>query len=329
MVRRRQLESELARLSEVRADPRSPASLAHLRDALSNGASVVAAKAARIAGDHEIEGLAADLVAAVDRFLADPVRTDPGCKAKAAAAEALRRIGREDGDVFLRGVRHVQMEPTFGSREDTAAEFRGVCGLALAQMGHPQALTELVHLLADREPLARIAAARALGDTGRPEAVPLLRFKGLIGDPDPGVLGEVLAALLHLDADDGLGFVAGYLHDPREAIAEGAALALGESRLDSAFEPLADWWRMPPPAALRRTCLLALALLRRAEAFDLLLETVEKAPLRDALAALDALSTYRHDPRLAQRSREAARRRGASELSIAVEAAFPADDLSP
>jgi hypothetical protein len=67
----------------------------------------------------------------------------------------------------------------------------------------------------------------------------------------------------------------------------------------------------------------ALALLRTPKAFDLLFEAVAKAPLTDALAAADALSTYRHIPGIAAQVREAAKRRGTRELVAAVEETFP------
>jgi HEAT repeat protein len=169
-----------------------------------------------------------------------------------------------------------------------------------------------------------MAAARGLGCSGRVEAVPLLQFKALIGDDDPRVVGECFSSLLCLERGPSAAFAADFLSNPREELAEAAALALGESALPEAFEALRRWWQSPPPPGLRHTCLLALGLTRRPEAFDLLFDVMTEAPLRDGLAAVAALGTYRHDDALAARAREAAERRGSPELLAAVAKAFPA-----
>lgn len=317
------LEAQRARLVEARRDPSSPETLSFLRQALAGAGSYLAAGAARLAGEFEIRAVAADLVSAFSRFLADPLRSDPGCHAKLAIAEALRQIGAPEGEsAFLEGLHYVQMEPVYGGREDAAVSLRGACGLALAQSGHPRAVLEITELLADREAPARMAAARALGDTGRPEAVPLLRFKTLVGDEDARVLGECFSALLHLTPETSLDFVAGYLKDARETVAEAAAVSLGDSRLSGALPLLAKWWSEPPPAALRSSCLLALALLRSEEGLGLLLDAVRSAHERDARAAIDALATYRGNPLVARRALEAAESRGSEELRAAVRKAF-------
>src|SRR5262249_41836511 len=142
-----------------------------------------------------------------------PVERDPGCRGKVAIARALHKLDRWEEAVFARGVRHVQLEPVFGPPEDTAAELRGVCGLAHAHFGRADALDILAELLADRERTARVAAAQGLGDAGRPDASALLRFKVLIDDAEPDVLAACFGSILALGGDDekALAFVARFL----------------------------------------------------------------------------------------------------------------------
>jgi hypothetical protein len=63
-------------------------------------AAIVAAAAAKIAAEHELHDLEKDLEEAFSRFLDDPVKTDPGCRAKLAAAESLRNLDVRAPDVY-------------------------------------------------------------------------------------------------------------------------------------------------------------------------------------------------------------------------------------
>ena len=111
----------LAALHRVRDDSSTAKSITLLRGALAGKSSHAAAKAAQTAGEFELSELVVDLVAAFDRFLINPVKADPGCAAKAAIADALYRIGADEEGVFLRGIRHRQLEPVWGGRADTPA----------------------------------------------------------------------------------------------------------------------------------------------------------------------------------------------------------------
>src|SRR5512147_154480 len=136
MPKSRQIEDALAALNCLRDDPTSAAALTQLRKGLAGKSSHVAAKAAQIAGESEIGALVPDLVAAFERFMLNPVKSDPNCSAKAAIADALYRIGHDDEGVFLRGIRHRQMEPVYGGRIDTAIDLRAASALGLARMNH-------------------------------------------------------------------------------------------------------------------------------------------------------------------------------------------------
>jgi HEAT repeat protein len=260
--------------------------------------------------EHDAELLRA-LPEAFVRLLEDPVKHDPGCRGKAAIARALDRTEQRDHEVFERGVRHVQLEPVWGGRVDTAAELRGQCGMAMVHARAERAMVEVALLLADPEVRARIAAARALAASGdRTVAEPLLRLRIALGDPEPEALGECFAALLELVGADAIADVARYLRHEDAPTAEAAALALGSSRVSGAFAALRDADASLVGGSSRRVRLLAIALVREPEAWAYLLDLVEQGARPAAEDAVRALATFRHDDELMTSTRAAAERRG-------------------
>lgn len=256
------------------------------------------------------------------RLLDDPVKRDPGCRGKVAVVKALDRTEQRAFEVFERGARYVQNEPVWGGKVDTAAELRGVCGMALVHARHPRALVEVALLLADREHVARIAGARALAVSGdRPAAEPLLRLRIAIGDTESEVLGECFAALLELAGVDAIDDVAAYLWDADDAIAQAAALALGGSRLPGVLAVLRAADESLIGGRTRATRLLAMALLRDAEAWAYLLGLVASGSRAEAEDAVRALLTFRHDEELTARVRAAAQQSGdAHRVAVIAEA---------
>lgn len=250
--------------------------------------------------------LAATLPAAFERLMEDAVKRDPQCQGKVAIAKRLREAELDADGLFLRGVRHVQLEPVWGGSIDTAAELRGVCLMALIEGRHPRGLIEAAHLLADPQVMARSAAARALGVCPSPEAAePLLRLRVEVGDEEPEVIGECLAALLSVAPGSALPFVVERLDARDDAVAEAAALALGESRLDDALAPLQRTVERTVLGRRRGVLMLAVAMLRSEAAWSWLVERVAEGPRGEAEDALRALGTFAHDERLASRVREA------------------------
>jgi HEAT repeat protein len=326
--RRDRLRETLARLARVREDPSSEASRVELRRALARESSPAVAKAAAIAGEAGLTALVPDLVAAFERFLRGPARTDPGCVAKTGVVEALLRLDQGDEGVLLRALRHVQMEPVWGGQVDTAVDLRGAAALGLARTSRPDVLAELAELLADPEPPARVSAARAIASHGRPAGIPLLRHKALTGDEEPRVVTECLLGLLHLDPRGSLPFVAALLDPnpvpgrPARDRAECAAAALGESRLKEAIAVLREWYPKASARRLGRTALRALAALRRDEAFDFLLALVREGDANEARDAVAALAEHR-DETIRARLREAAAGRPA--VAEAIERALAAE----
>jgi len=294
------LEEQLDRLAELRGQPPSPEGRAEVAKYLASKMNLVAAKAARIAGEWQLADLTPELVAAFERFMVKPETTDKRCAAKIEILKALCKLEYSSPSVFRRGLRHIQMEPTWGGSVDTAAEVRALGAMGLAQTDYPEALEEIVPLLLDSERDARIGAVRAVAVSGLPGGALLLRLKALSGD-EPEVLGECFAALLRAEPAKSLEFVANFLEHREEAVAEAAALALGDSRLESAFVPLRDAIRKVTARPLRRTLLLAVALLRRENAIDYLLDLVQNGEGQTSTDAEAALAMYEKDPNLRER----------------------------
>ena len=210
MAKTKRLEEHLAELVSLRDEPTSDRTVTELRKALMDKDNFIAMRAAEMVGEFYLQQLEPVLVRAFDKFMVNPVKTDPGCSAKTAIAETLYRIEAYQADLYLRGISHQQMEPVWGGQEDTAAKLRGTCALGLVRMNYSNVMIPLAHLLADPESDARISAARAIGYAGLDEGISLLRFKALTGDTHPQVLCDCFGALIKLAPDTSLSFVAGF-----------------------------------------------------------------------------------------------------------------------
>ncbi len=307
MGKSRRLEDRLAALNDLRTDPTSGQSRALLKKALAAKTNMVAGRAAELAGDYQLTTLEPHMVQAFARFMINSQKTDPACIAKTALAETLYRMEAHQPDLFLTGIGHVQMEPVWGGREDTAAKLRGLCALGLVRINYDNVMLELAQLLADPEPDARISAARAIAYTGMlNEGELLLRFKALVGDESPQVLSECLSALLQLVPETSLSFVAGFLHRDDPAVQGAAAVALGESHLVQAFPFLETAWEDALGADLKKTLLLSIALLRHERALEFLLSLLVSGGWAGK-DALEAVGMYRDDKRLWSRVEAAMR----------------------
>jgi hypothetical protein len=319
VARKRPLEETLAALRRVREAPQTEASRQELQRVVEGEGSHAVARAAALAGEFGLAALAPDLAAAFPRFFDHPARTDPGCSAKTAIVEALRRLGHRDVSLYRRGASHVQMEPVFGGRVDTAVDLRGASALALAEHGGSEALVDLADLLADPEPPVRVSAARAVSVHGREAGIPLLHLKALSGDPEPRVVSECLLGLLHLDPGGELPFVASLL-ERGDDLAEAAAVALGESRLGEALPVLRRWLELASRRGLGRVALLAVAALRRDEAIAFLLAVAREEPAALAREAVHALASLGGGEVLFERTKAAIA--GRPELRDALARAF-------
>lgn len=309
MSARDSFERSLSRLNEVRADPHAQGAMDVLRSSLAARSNLLAAHAAEIIGEWELDGCSEELSVAFDRFLTDSVRRDPTCAAKIAIADTLNKLEERNADLFRRGVRHVQPEPVWGGQQDTAAALRAICAIGLARSDPPDVLLVLASLLADPEPDARIGAVRAIAYAARPGGGPLLWYKAHIGDEEPRVIAETFVVLLALETEPALDYVGTRLMDPNPALAEAAMTALGNSHLPGARALLIDAWQNLIPLGLRRTALRAIAALDDDESFAFLLELLANGSVTDATDALAAVVHTSGDERRRRRIERVLRQR--------------------
>src|SRR5580658_5834311 len=132
MPGKRKFDEQIAALDALRQQPEDSRTQP-LRKALKGKNNFIAAKAADLIREFNLPELIPDLLTAFDHFLEDPEKTDPQCWAKNAISRALATLEHQDAEVFLRGMRHIQMEPVWGGRSDTAGTLRATCALALVQ----------------------------------------------------------------------------------------------------------------------------------------------------------------------------------------------------
>ncbi len=197
---------------------------------------------------------------------------------------------------------------------DEAAKLRALSAQGLLRTRYSEALSEVVPLLVDREPAARIGAVRGLAANGGEAGALLLRLKVLTGDSEPAVLGDCFGGLLVSAPDKSVAFVARYLDAKDDAVAEAAMLALGESRLGAAYDALREKWERSVGSPARKTLLGAMASSRLDDAVTFLVSLVESANIRTAGDAVEALTIYRHSERVTNKVREALAARGDKRL---------------
>jgi HEAT repeat protein len=115
--------------------------------------------------------------------------------------------------------------------------------------------------------------------------------------------------------DESVEFVARFLKHDDETLRELAALALGESRLDAALEPLKAAWKEPwTHLDLRSALVRAAAAHRSPAAHDWLMKIVDEADVRTVARVVDALVAFRHDSKLLGRLKDVLERRADSSL---------------
>ncbi len=260
----------IAALDALRLSPSS--ALEPVRKALMDRSNVVCAKAAKVAGDLLLGEAIPSLLAAFERFLKDPAKTDPKCWAKVAVIKALKELAYDDPAVYFTGMAHVQLEPVWGGHADAAAELRGACALALVACALPRdaILIRLADLLADPEMRVRIDTARAVAQLPGGDSLLMLRVKALAGDAEPAVVGQCFLSLLGMDPPGSVPFVARFLTSPNPDLRFEAAAALGECPDTLAVEALIARWRIERSPEMKRAIELSLGVSRLPEAREFL-----------------------------------------------------------
>jgi len=288
----------LERLGELRHAALTDQTTSEIRHSLQNRSNLVIAKAAKVASELRATALLSALLASFHKLMADPLRLDKRCAALTEIVTALYELDCDDPEPYLIGLRHIQMEGSYGPPVDAAAKLRGLCAQGLLRTRYPKALDAVVRLLVDREPEARVGAVKALATNGGEAGVLLLKLKVYTGDPEPEVLGECFAGLLGAAPERSVGLVAEYVDSSDDAVAEAAILALGESRDERALEILKDKWQRTVRGPLRQVLLVAMACSRLEPAIAHLLAIVADASPQTAAQAIEALATYRSSERI-------------------------------
>ena len=297
------IEAALDALASLRAETDPVVVASGLRKALKDRSNLVVAKAAQIAGDLRITQLIPDLVSAFDRLMKNPAKVDKRCAATFAIAMTLHALDYTEPEVYLAGVRHVQMEASFGPPVDEAAKLRAQCALGLVRTREPHALVTVAELLADREPHARLGAVRALAANGGEGAIMLLRYKALVGDQDAEVFAECLSGLLTADFSKSLPFVARFMDSDDPDTVESAVLAIASQRRTEAFELLRAKWDHSVHLEIRKTLLTAMATMRIEEATEFLLDLLRSAATSTGVEIIRVLAAYHREARVRERIR--------------------------
>lgn len=320
---RQSFEQKLDAIEALRSAPGSEA-LESLRRALKDPNNYAVGKAAAVVADCGFATLGPELLAAFDRFLRSPVKSDPQCWAKNAIARALVTLQLSADRVFVGGIVHTQWEPVYGGRQDTAGVLRAICAMGLVEssLAPFEILRYLVDLLNDHDRQVRMEAARAMAQLSAREGTLPLQLKALVGDPEPEVTGACLAALLSLAPKDYLPFVARHLSHEDPDVRIEAAAVLAQSHEPEAFAHVAAFWERQTDAEVKRTLLTWFAASPQDAAAELLLTVIDSAPEAIASEALRALARSRHASRCADRAREAVSIRGNAALSMAFTESF-------
>lgn len=309
--------------------------IALVKKSLANRNNFLAAKAARLAEDNGLTDLVPDLLSAFDRFFTNPEKSDPQCWAKNALSRALAKLECRDKDVFLRGLRHHQWEPTWGGRSDSAGTLRANCAHALVAcdgLSNDELLILLLDALVDKDKSVRVEAVRAVAQIGEP-AVPVLRLRTMLRgeEPeDPEVLAACFSALLAIEREQAIPFVARFL-DAGDDTAGEAAFALAETHSPAALEAFLRTRRQASPATLEPwftgVLLSAIALTRLPEAMNYLIGLIESED-REAPLVIEALSKLAPGAELRARLEQAVEESGSPRLkkALAEQLAGPASD---
>jgi hypothetical protein len=289
MPAKRTFETELAALEALR-DVSPEAAEPELVKALKLRNNLLVSKAAAITLHHQLTRLTPDLVAAFPRFLENSTKSDPQCWAKNALAKTLAGFEYQEPELFLAGMRHIQLEPVWGGSADTAGTLRGTCALALVQcreLNSHRVLTYLTPLLADKELSVRVNAVRAVEQVGTDSAALLLRLRAELASDDAALLGACYSGVLALEGPAAIPWTAQFL-PPEDDPAGEAAMAIAQTHTPEAFQVLRTAFAKARDPWFRTAVLSAIALTRQQEASDWLLDLIEKdeGHARDAHEAL-------------------------------------------
>ena len=321
MAKRLSIDDRIDTLAKLRRGPSTPGAVEAVKAGLADKSNLFAGKAAVVCRELSMTTLAADLVAAFNRFI-EPSSQDKGCAALMPIVQAMQTFGVSEPDVYLRGIHHVQMEAAYGGAVDAAIGVRCESAFGLVRIGYRDVIWELAGLLADPQKECRLAAVRAIGHSGAEAGLSLLKYKILAGAMDADVAAECFGSLAQINPAKVIPFMGRHLDSLDEMIAEAAALALGSTRRPEAFALLKNQWERRISPSSRQAFLLAIATLRIEPAVALLVSVIATADTRAAADAVKAMALYRRDDAIRARVAEAVASRKDAALSKVLEAEF-------
>jgi HEAT repeat protein len=289
MASKGSFEEQIAALDALRQGPEEVRAEA-LRKALAHRNNFIVAKAADLIREFELANLLPELLAAFDRFFENPEKTDPQCWAKNALSRVLAAFEHQDAGVFLCGMRHIQLEPVWGGRSDTAGTLRATCALALVQcrsLSEEALLRHLVELLGDKDRAVRAEVAHAIELVGSPSAALLLRLRAVLGADEPEVLGACYSGILRCEGAKAIPWIGRFLATADDNAAE-AALAIAATHSPEGLHALQECFAKTADPWFRSVLLSAIALTRQDAALEFLLDLVSTESL-NAEAAIDAV----------------------------------------
>jgi len=281
---------------------------------LKHRSNLVVAKAAKLAGELRVSQIVPDLVNAFDRLMKDPAKLDERGAALTEIVAALYELDYLEPNLYRQSLRHVQREGSYGPPVDTAAKLRGISAQGLLRTRHPRRLEEVLPLLVDLEPAARLGAVRGLATNGGDAGLLLLRLKVLTGDADPDVLGECFSALLSAVPEQSLPFVVPFIDSDSESTAEAAIWALGETRLQAALDVLREKWERTLDRDMRKVLVSAIAASRLPQSLDFLYAQLRQANLQTATDVLETLAPYAASEAITRAVHSAIEERGQKSL---------------
>src|SRR5215469_5626884 len=238
MPTKRAFEDQIAALDALRQQPEQ--ARLSLRQAIVNRNNFIAAKAADLIREFGLQELTLELLKAFARFFDHAEKSDPQCWAKNAISRTLAAFELQDADVFLRGMRHIQMEPVWGGRSDTAGTLRATCALALVQcrsFTETDLLAHLIDLIVDKDKVVRVEVIRAIEQVGSSSASLLLRQRAMLSNDEPEVFGACYGGILRIEGTRAIPWVARFLTTADDCAGE-AALAIASTHSPEGFEAL-------------------------------------------------------------------------------------------
>jgi HEAT repeat protein len=289
MPGKRSFEERVAALDALRQLP-IEGRVDPLRKALAHRNNFIVAKAADLVRDFRIAQLTPELLNAFRRFFENPIKTDPQCWAKNSLSRALAALEHQDAEVYLRGMRHTQMEPVWGGQSDTAGTLRATCALALVQcrsLTDAELLAHLIELVGDKDKTVRAEAMRAIEQVGSPSAALLLRQRAVLGNDEPEVLGACYSGILRMEGVSAIPWIARFLAAADDSAAE-AALAIAGTHSPAAFDTFRESFAEATDSWWRSVLLSVIALTHQDAALEFLLDLVRTESL-NAEAAIEAV----------------------------------------